>query len=117
LISWPADDFDQYQLRLWSSREATKKRLLYLAVNNYTLITNEEIYHIQVRAHHRTGWSPYSDEKIIVWNSMSIEDASSDHHYAQLVNPKTILFMGPVTCLGFITTIILLVLMYLKRFD
>ena len=115
LITWSSDDFDQYQLRYWSLIDSTKKMLVILNSNNFTLVTTTESYRFQIRGHTEQGWTVYTKEQLISLRSMLIEENRTKDARHRLVENKTVLLMGPVVILGLIVLVILLALIYSKK--
>lgn len=115
LITWSSDDFDQYQLRYWSLLDSTKKMLVILNSNNFTLVTTTESYQFQIRGHTEQGWTVYTKEQLISLRSMLIEENRAKDARHRLVENKTVLLIGPVAILGLIVLVVLLALIYSKK--
>ncbi len=121
LISWSSNDFDLYQIRYWSLLDETKKSLLTLLFNNFTLITNSDNYKFQIRGRTRFGWSLYTHEKFISLRSMLIDEQYllntklTDVVTTKFVENKNILLIGPFIILALLITVIILAFIYSKK--
>ena len=120
LITWSSNDFDRYQIRYWSLKDETKKLLVTLLYNNFTLITTSDNYKFQIRGHTHFGWSPYTHEKIISLSSMLIDEQFLTNTKltdvtTKFVENKNILFVGPFIILGLLITVIILAFIYSKK--
>ena len=123
VIQWSSQDFDLYQIRYWSLADETKKFLLTLVHNNFTLITTAEQYKIQLRGHTRFGWSAYTSEKLISLRSMLVDDqlftsmanSGLTDVTTKFVENKNILYLGPIIVLILLITVIILAFIYSKK--
>ena len=117
VITWSADDFDQYQIRYWPMINDTTKMLVTLAMNNLTLITTSDNYRVQLRGHVKlAGWTAYTEAKLVSLRSMAIDGSLTSDTSRTLVDNKSILLIGPFSILGLIITVILLALTYSKQY-
>ena len=116
VITWSADDFDQYQIRYWPVINDTTKMLVTLVMNNLTLITTSDNYRIQLRGHVKlAGWTSYTEAKLVALRSMAIDGNLASDTNRTLVDNKSILLIGPFSILGLVITVILLALTYSKQ--
>ncbi|CAF0868855.1 unnamed protein product [Adineta ricciae] len=115
VITWSADDFDQYHIRYWPLIAEQNKMFAEVAVNNFTLKTTSDIYKFQIRAHTKLGWTAYSEEMIISLRSIFIDQPFSSEVTRKLVENKNILLISPLIILGLIITVIILAVLYIKK--
>lgn len=116
LISWSSEDFDQFHLRYWSPFDPSKKTLIVLAHNNYTLTLNDDQYMFQIRAHFKAGWTHYTPEQVVSLNSAHFDEMRSEEASKSVIENRTILLMGPMSILSLIIMMIILGLLYSKKY-
>ncbi|CAF0904971.1 unnamed protein product [Adineta ricciae] len=115
VITWSADDFNQYHIRYWPLIAEQNKIFAEVVVNNFTLKTTSDIYKFQIRAHTKLGWTAYSEEMIISLRSIFIDQPFSSEVTRKLVENKNILLISPLIILGLIITVIILAVLYIKK--
>ena len=125
VVHWLPSDFDLYQIRYWSLMDESRKVLLTLLYNNFTLITTStsDSYKFQIRGHTRFGWSLYTNEKLISPRTLLIDEqalASMSNTRltdvtTRFVENKSILLIGPFIILTLLITVIILAFVYSKK--
>ena len=114
-IRWSAEEFDQFHFRYWSLAHPTRKSLVRLTKNNFTLVTTDEYYRFQIRGHVERGWTVYTREQLISLPSLLIDEYHANEFHQRFIDKKRILFFGPLTLLGSLITVIILVLIYTRK--
>jgi hypothetical protein len=103
--------------------DETKKYLITLSYNNFTLITTSDNYKFQIRGHTRFGWSLYTHEKFLSLRSMVIDEqfltlitnTRLNDVTTKFVENKNILLIGPFIILALLITVIILAFIYSKK--
>jgi hypothetical protein len=100
--------------------DESRKSLVTLLHNNFTLITTSDNYKFQLRGRTRFGWSLYTHEKVLSLNSISIDEqflsnAKLTDVSAKIAENKNILLIGPLIILALLITVIILAVIYSKK--
>lgn len=120
LLTWSANEFDQYQIRYWPLNDENKKFLVTVLYNNFTLLVSSDNYKFQIRGHTRFGWGLYTNEKLLSLNSMPIDEqflatAKLTDVTTKFVENRNILLIGPFLILGLLIAVISLAFIYSKK--
>jgi hypothetical protein len=78
-------------------------------------MTTSDNYKFQIRGHTKSGWSSYTEEKLVSLRSISIDKYLSTDEKRKFVNNKNIFLIGPSVILGLVITVIILAFIYSKR--
>lgn len=120
LITWLSNEFDQYQIRYWSTDDENRKQLRTLLYNNFTLVAQSDNYKFQIRGHTRSGWTYYTKEQFFSLSSLVIDEqylanTKLTNVTTKFVENKTILLIGPLVILLLLITVIILAFIYSKK--
>lgn len=115
VISWSADDFDQYHIRYWPLIDESHKSLAILIVNNFSLTTTSDIYKFQVRGRTKLGWTAFSEEAVISLRSIFVDQPLSSDMTRKLVENRTLLLVSPLIVLALIIAVIIAAVLYIKK--
>lgn len=111
VITWSSEDFKQYQIRYWSLMDEDQKILQTLLVNNFTLITLSDVYKFQIRAQTKSGWTAYTDERLISLRAISIDESLPGN----FLKRNLLMLISPFVILGLIVLLIVFLMMYSRR--